>query len=132
MNIFMAGIINQKIDLSAMAQKKLPKESKRKEREIDMQVLKRFYYRDYTENGERHWEIRPRNFYVGNGKEIFRVFRKLAVSGYASAYEDTPKFDANKTYILWVNREFIRDGKVTIFYDCDKDFIEMIKRNEVK
>lgn len=97
-----------------------------------MQVLKRFYYSDYTENGERHWKIEPRNFYIGNGKEIFRVFRKLVVSGYVSAYEDTPKFDANKTYILWVNREFMWNGKPTIFYDCDKDFIEIIKRNEAK
>lgn len=97
-----------------------------------MKVLKRFYYKDYTENGERNLKIEPRNFYVGNGKEIFRVFRKLVVSGYVSAYEDVPKFDTNKTYILWVNREFIWDGKATIFYDCDNDFIEMIKRNEVK
>lgn len=79
-----------------------------------MQVLKRFYYKDYTLNVKRHWEKIPRNFYVGNGKEIFRVFRKLVVSGYVSAYEDTPKFDANKTYILWVNREFMWNGKSTI------------------
>lgn len=97
-----------------------------------MKVLKRFYYKDYTENGEKKWKIEPRNFYVGNGKEISRVFIKLVVSGYVSAYEDVPKFDTNKTYILWVNREFIWDGKATIFYDCDNDFIEMIKRNEVK
>lgn len=97
-----------------------------------MQVLKRFYYKDYTKNGERHWKKEPRNFYVGNGKEIYRLFRKLVVSGYVSAYEDEPKLDENKTYILWINREFTWQGKPTIFYDCDKDFIEMIKRNEVK
>lgn len=95
-----------------------------------MQVLKRFYYRDCTENGEIHWKREPRNFYVGKGKEIFRVFRKLVVSGYESAYEYELKFYPNKTYILWVNREFVRNGKATIFCECDSEFIELIKRNE--
>lgn len=97
-----------------------------------MKVLKRFYYKDYTENGERYWKKTPRNFYVGNGKEIYRIFRKLNNSGYESAHEYEPKFAPDKTYILWLDREFLWNDKPTIFYDCDKDFIEMIQRNEVK
>lgn len=97
-----------------------------------MERLRRFYYKDYTLNGERYWKKNPRNFYVGNGKEIYRVFRKLEVSGYVSAYADVPKLETSKTYILWVDMDFLWDDRPTIFYDCDKNFIEKIKKNEVK
>lgn len=97
-----------------------------------MKVLKRYYIKDYTKNGERYWKKCPRNFYVGNGKEIFRVFRKLVDGGCVSAYEYEQKFDTDKTYILWVNREFTWQGKPTIFYDCDKNFIKMMEENEAK
>lgn len=98
-----------------------------------MKVYKRFYYKDYTSNGEVYWEKEPRNFYIGNGKDIYRIFRKLVSSGYTSAYyEDELIFDKNQTYILWVDREIMWNDKPTIFYCCDDKFIEIIKRDEVK
>ena len=98
-----------------------------------MKVFKRFYYKDYKSNGETYWKKEPRNFYIGNGKEIHRIFRKLVFSGYTSAYyEDELRFDKNQTYILWVDREIIWNDKPIIFYCCDEKFIEIIQRNEVK
>ena len=97
-----------------------------------MKVFRRFYYKDYKSNGETYWKKEPRNFYIGNGKEIYRIFRKLVVSSYTSAYyEWEVKFDKNKTYIVWVDKEIIINDKPAIFYDCDEKFIEVIKRNEV-
>lgn len=79
--------------------------------------------------GKKNLEI----FYIGNGKEIYRIFRKLVFSGYTSPYyEDELMFDKNQTYILWIDREFMWNDKPTIFYCCDEKFIEIIKRNEVK
>lgn len=97
-----------------------------------MEVLKRFYYKDYKLNNEVYRKKEPRNFYIGNGKEIYRIFRKLVFSGYTSPYyEDELRLDKNQTYILWIDREFIWNDKPTIFYCYDEKFIKFIRRNEV-
>lgn len=45
------------------------------------------------------------SFYVGNGREISRLFRKAVKAGYYSLYTEGPAYAEGRTYCLWFDSE---------------------------